>query len=476
MKTCKKFLAVLLSILMIASVIVVPAAAEEIAEPAAETYVSLLDMSGLRTGVFTQDDATAFPEGLAELGVSRGPYSGCGSNFYSGKQEIIELEDGSKAWKINFNKAMTGGGWYNDNKGLFVAQVAVPQNMVPYITSIKFDIVNASNGSLQYQAGVTSGSYLAKTMKESSVSTTTPDAPVDLNLSYDITALAKRKAYDAFNGGGTVIGNIDPTVDPIGSIYLSLKDAEAEDGGLGYAIIKDIGVTLSIPEEELPVTKEYSIFDLSEATVGATNTGNTEIIADVAAAGVSKFSSGWNANHAYNGTQEIVEVDGKKAWKINWDVAMKSNSNLCDVANEFMVKLPIPAKYAKYVTGVKADITNAAATQTGVAFGFYDGSNVSWKSGNNSYDQTIKSDVTDVVLERNIVDLKVRPSLYTACPTLTEAWTVGSATDVYLVMVSQGCNGTEGGYAIIKDIKLTVSAAPSVHENMPIEKEVSIFD
>lgn len=473
MKTCKKLLAVLLSLMMIASVIVIPATAEE---TAAENYVSLLDMSGLRAGVFTQDDNTAFPDGLADLGVSRAHFGGTGSDHYSGKQEIVKLEDGSNAWKINFNKAMTGGGWYWDNKGLFVAQVAVPQNMVPYITSIKLDMINGANGHLQYQVGVTSGSSLAKSMKESSGSNATPDAPVELNLSYDITTLGKRSAYDAFNGGGTVIGNIDPSVDPISSIYFSLKDAEAADGGLGYAIIKDIGVTLSIPVEDIPVAKEYSIFDLSEATVGATHTGDNAIIADVAAIGVSKFSSGWNASHAYTGTQEIVEVDGKKAWKINWDVAMKSNSNLCDVANEFMIKLPIPAKYAKYVTGVKADITNAAATQTGVAFGFYDGSKVSWKSGNNSYDQTVKPDVTDVVLERNIVDLKVRPDLYAGCPTLTEAWTVGSATDVYLVMVSQGCNGTEGGYAIIKDIKLTVSAAPSVHENMPIDKEFSIFD
>jgi len=475
-KICKKFLAVLLSILMIASVIVVPAYAEETTEPAAENYVSLLDMSGLRAGVFTQDDNTAFPAGLADLGVYRGPYNGCGSAYYSGKQEIIELEDGSNAWKINFNKAMTGGGWYNDNKGLFVANVAIPKNMAPYITSIKLDIINGANGSLQYQAGVVSGSYLAKTMKESYVSNATPDAPVELNLTYDITTLEKRGAYEAFNGGGTVVGKIDPDVDPISAIYFSLKDAEAADGGLGYAIIKDIGVTLSVPEEDLPVDKEYSIFDLSEATVGATNTGNTDIIADVAAIGVSQFSSGWKANHAYNGTQEIVEVDGKKAWKINWDIAMNPNANLCDVGNEFMVKLPIPAKFAKYVTGVKAEITNVAATQTGVAFGFYDGSNVSWKSGNNSYDQTIKSDVTDVVLERNIVDLKVRDSLYAACPTLTERWEVGSASSVYLVMVSQGCNGTEGGYAIIKDIKITVSAPQNFHDNLPIEKEVSIFD
>ena len=476
MNNCKKLLAVLLSIMMIASMIVIPAAAEEVVESAAENYVSLLDMSGLRAGLFTEDDNTAFPDGLAALGVSRGPYGGTGSAYYAGKQEIVELEDGSKAWKINFNKAMTGGGWYNDNKGLFVAQVAVPDNMVPYITAIKLDMVNGANGHLQYQVGVTSGSYLAKSMKESAGSSATPDAPVELNLSYDITSLNKRSAYDSFNGGGNVVGAMVPGTDDIGSVYFSLKDAESADGGAGYAIIKDIGVVLSIPAEDIPVDREYSIFDLSEATVGATNTGNTDIIADVAAAGVSKFSSGWNATHAYNGTQEIVEVDGKKAWKINWDVAMKTNANLCDVANEFMVKLPIPAKYIPYVTGVKAEIANSSAKTTSFAFGFSDGSKVSWKSGGNSFDQQVANTVTDIELERKVADLKVRDSLYAACPTLTDSWTVGSATSVYLVMVNSGCDGTEGGYAIIKDIKVTVSASEKIHDNMPIEKEISILD
>lgn len=685
MKTCKKLLAVLLSLMMIASVIVIPASAEE---AAAENYVSLLDMSGLRAGLFTEGDNTLFPDGLADLGVARGPYNGCGSEYYAGKQEIVELEDGAIAWKINFNKAMTGGGWYNDNKGLFVANVAVPDKYVPYITGIKMDMINASNGQLQYQFGVKTGSYLAKNMKESLGSTTTPDAPVELNLAYDITALNKRNAYGAFNGGGEVAGAMTYGED-IEYIYFSLKDTEAEDGGLGYAIIKDIGVTLSIPEADIPVEKEYSILDLTEANVGDTfegsaaiipgvkdatvagyngtgskftgkqeivevdgekawkihfntaqsgggymwdskelfavkiavptkylpyisgvgidvenktatslryvmgwentaglskfgstvttgtdvdvtkqvagatlytsvyscfNDGNSKsetpwafgddisyvylllregvtteaggtgyaIIKDISvtvkaapsvhenmptekeysifdlsesyvgakvdsgtvafpegveAGGVSKFSSGWEGSHKFNGSQEIVEVDGKKAWKINFDQAMKSNSNICDVANEFMIKVAIPTPYVPYVTSVKFDITNKSAKQLGYSVGITTGSNASWnRTGGNSYEATAATTVEEIVAERNVTELWKRASLYAACPTLTEKWTVGEATYVYILMTSQGCDGTEGGYAIINDITITVSASASQFAAMPVSTKVSAWD
>lgn len=234
---------------------------------------------------------------------------------------------------------------------------------------------------------------------------------------------------------------------------------------------------VAIPTNVVAETTQssYSILTFDNMNTGTkVNKGTVELPDGASLDGITDFSSGWNAYHNFDGSQEIVEIGGKKAWKINFDTAMAGLNNLCDVSNEFMIKIDIPTSYIPYVTGVKADITNASKNTLGISFGFTDGTNVSWNKGmGNSFEADYGSDKSSFIVERKIEDLWVRGDLYAACPTLTDKWTQGSAIAVYLVIVNKYCDGTEGGYILLNDIILDLSIPES---QIPKEKDISLLD
>lgn len=231
----------------------------------------------------------------------------------------------------------------------------------------------------------------------------------------------------------------------------------------------------------LPVTvtaetdNSYSIFNLKNMKKGTkVEKGIVALPSGAGLEGISTFSSGWQASHTFNGSQEIVETNGKKGWKINFDVAMNTNNNLCDVTNEFMIKVSIPSSVIPYVTGVKADISNASAKSLGISFGFIGGGKVSWLKGlGNSFEAIYNTSSSQISVERNISNLWKRSDLYAGCPSLTEVWETGVAEYVYLVIVSKGCDGSEGGYVIINDISLELSIPTT---QLPSEYDVNLLD
>lgn len=218
----------------------------------------------------------------------------------------------------------------------------------------------------------------------------------------------------------------------------------------------------------------YSIFNLEEVNVGAkVPSGTVALPNGMSLAGISEFSSGWQAGYAFDGSQEIIEKDGKKAWKINFDTPMSYYNNLCDVQNEFMIKIEIPPTAIPYVTGVKADITNNSAAALGISFGFTDGNSVSWLNGySNSFEKDY-NETGEITLVRNISDLWKRSELYATCPTLSEKWEVGAANSVYFVIVSKGCSGEEGGYVVINDISVNLSIPVN---QLLGEKDISLLN
>jgi len=239
-------------------------------------------------------------------------------------------------------------------------------------------------------------------------------------------------------------------------------------------IISVVAVPVNVAVAETAASS-YSILKFSNMNVGTKVNKGTVALPDGASLdGITAFSSGWNAYYNFDGSQEIVNVDGKTAWRINFETAMAGHNNLCDISNEFMIKIDIPSSFVPYVTGVEADITNASSNAIGVSFGLVDGSTVSWNNGmSNSFEADYYSSTKNIVIERNIADLWKRDELYAACPTLTEKWTYGTATAVYLVVVNKNCTGTEGDYILINDIKLNLSVPAN---QIPKEEEIKLLD
>lgn len=470
MKTCKKLLAVLLSLMMIASVIVVPATAEE---AAAENYVSLLDMSGLTAGTTTEDDAAALPEGLTEIGISRWTPGGCGLGaMYSGKQEIVELEDGSMGWKINYNKAATHNGHLWGSSGLLGFKVTIPESMVPYVNGIKLNVDNATTGGLRYRFGVSDGSKYATTNSNGPLALATGTSAV---TEFTTTQL---RAYNSIFAATNTVALSETTWVDSGydskEIYVIMSDSAAAEGGTGYTVIKDIGVTLSIPVEDIPVEKDYSIFDLTDAAVGTTTTGDSAVV-PAGVAGVSRWAFGQGCTY-HTGTQEIVEVNGKKALKVYFDVAGKQNGWIYGSKGVYAVKITVPAKYAPYVSAIHADVTAATVGSTAYRFGVTNGSAIGIVNDAGVDSATNNATTT---ITKKVSDMQLASGTYAAFHDgASGKWSDSGneITDLFFLVTDQGAVDGGTGYIIINDISVTVNASPSVHENMPIEKDFSIFD
>lgn len=478
MKTCKKLLAVLLSLMMIASVVIIPASAEDTAT--ADNYVSLLDFSGIRAGIFSEGDATAFPAGIADQGVVRATYNGIGvsgsnGTKYSGKQEIVKLEDGSKGWKINYNVQTSGNADMHAHKNIFVVKFAVPSEYVPYIQGVKAEIVNGATGRLITRLGVKGSSGYGKSARYHDYEGVGTVEGTDVTIEHALSELNKQTdAWGHFNGNTTYSGTW-ATGDDITELYLYMTDASGVEGGTGYAIIKDIAVNLTIPVEDIPVTQEVSLWDLSDKALGELDSyplNTSEFIAD-------------NRYAQYDGTKEVVEnAEGKKVLKL--DLNSASFKTACSPSDRivegnfepvYSIKVNVPTDYVQYVQSIKIKFNKQSAMHIAYNFGLTDGTNYSKRNDNGV---TMGTAVTgEQVISYTPAQL-AKVNAYSAGSWSSYAnatkWD-NSFTDLFLWLSAIVPEGTEdAGYITIEDISITLTAAQSVIDAFPISKEYSIFD
>lgn len=233
------------------------------------------------------------------------------------------------------------------------------------------------------------------------------------------------------------------------------------------------------------VEKYISLLDL--APIAANTSCTSGLPVGLNAVGVSAFNPNWALKHTFDGTQEIVRVNGgPKSWKLNFTTAMANKNWLNDISNEFSIRLAVPTEYVPYITAIKADLTNGSAKKLCYKFGITDGTHTSCFDPDNSgtgYDATASAgDITNgtpLVIQRQISSLYKAPisDCHKPTPGLTEQWATGdNITYVYLVLVSRGCTGTEGGFVRINDIGITITTTEEVVEVLPEERTYNLFD
>ncbi|MGI6279730.1 MAG: hypothetical protein ACOYJS_04130, partial [Acutalibacteraceae bacterium] len=201
--------------------------------------------------------------------------------------------------------------------------------------------------------------------------------------------------------------------------------------------------------------------------------------------GITKYAAGWQPSYNFIGSQKIVEnYDGSKGWRINFDFPTTTGIQWNQIPNEFSIKIPVPAEFAPYVIGIRADITDATANTLYMNFGVSDGTNCSSYSATttNAFDRTISGnnveDPVSMIEEKRITELyKERvTSMNTPHTNLDTMWQEGDdITYLYLVLYDAGGAGTEGSYMVINDIGIIISMTDETGDTV-IERNVQLFD
>lgn len=292
MKKCKKIQALVLSILLILSVVVVPAAVAETTTVKTTKYISLLDLSTIPTGTTC---TSGLPEGITNLGISTFSANTIGHKFTS-TQEIVEGESGKKAWKLDVSAATTGSSNYYDivNKNnSFSIKFDVPAKYLPYIKGICADFDTAVTGNVRFKFGVIdSNSYNKEgyasrfgskpgNWADGTFTKVTDNATEvsEYKVEKDITSLYRCHQNQIQNGFATTDTALSETwseedKETITNIYLCISRNTGTASSGDYVIINDIGITIEGTEDELnsiPDTKTLNLFDLSQNTVGSTS-------------------------------------------------------------------------------------------------------------------------------------------------------------------------------------------------------------
>ena len=206
------------------------------------------------------------------------------------------------------------------------------------------------------------------------------------------------------------------------------------------------------------VEKKVSLFDLSELSVGE-------------AAELPDGIEWWSGRNTYTGTREVVEVNGKKALKQNFNAAVGSwnTGNLVETnAGKTALKLSIPKVYAPYIKAINLDVTNNTESSIKYEFGILNGTMYSKKAKTNDdfsgVNISYTADLTKLYksndwwwVDHYGINYKLEDGTEKVLYWTTED--IATATEVFLILSTpkSGCDGTEGLNLIINDISLTLS-------------------
>lgn len=417
MKTFKKLLAVILSVMMLLSVVVLPATAEGTAAAAETTiskYISLLDLSKTTLN----DKKTGVPSGIPNWSVF---YSTSIANGFTGNQEIVQNNDGSRSWKLYFDTATNNGGYLNGYKNNMIAvKFAIPAEYAKLVSGIKLDYTNGvvsggtTTGDVLYgQFGISDGTDYSAVKRTgttdiSVVGTADGTASVleanvnDLFVvtadSKMISAEKKNIAEDAKWSYGTEFAYV--------YLVLTARRCGGDEGS--WAAINDIGITISGTEEDfanIATTETYDLLNLDEMELGMVGTDSAY------ADGVEEFmikngSSSNDMTKAYSGSKEVIEnADGSRSLKLDLTSIEFSRSATDTQATRnrifeggyhntngtvYMLKLAVPSNHVHLVDSIKIGVNKQTTADVVYAFGVTDGTYYS-KIGNSAnyyYDGT----------------------------------------------------------------------------------------
>lgn len=377
MKNIKKLLALVLSILMIATIVIIPASAED----TITKDFNLLNLDNVEVGA------------LEELPASISTYR----YSFNGDMEVVDLGEGAKGLKVS-TKTMTGTGSDKIAEGsyenMFGIKLNVPAASVALAKGIKLKINKQTNKTIVYNFGITDGSNYSKVSETNSM---LYDDAAATDITVERTMSQLKKNDDEWYWGHW--GNPgDPWTDNFTHLYFCFG-AVTTDEADPYIVIEEMSLVLEGTAEEidaatsLKISKTIELLDLSEAQVGA----------------LSDYPNG-AASYRYGLKNElsVVELEnGSKALKINTANMTGNGSDKIDEGgyeNMFGMGIQIPYQYSPYISKITLKLEKNTTATLVHNFGVASGDAFS-KFGecNDLMSPAVYGDTT---FERDINDLK----------------------------------------------------------------------
>jgi len=478
MSKSKRILAVLLSVIMIASVVCVHTVASDFAVAAATENASstetltkhLIDFSTSEVATNISEDA--WPSGIYKMDYEDFSYN---SNI---SVDIAE-DNGEKFLKFNYDQSnnvtsattIADRGRYND---IFL-KVSVPFNYIKYVESFEVDMIYnyaKSTGGEQsktyYILGIGNGNgALGKSTDASHASFERMTEVQRLTVKKNITDLGMFTGdnYKNFLGDIKNLSSIakwdletahaQHNIDII--IMVSPPDIlNATDRAADYYFgIKDVSITFDAAAEKA-INKDISVLDIEDASVGSAYTGANVIPEGIY--GISAWTpDGCGLGAAYSGKQQIVKANGKNAWKINFNKSAVHHGWLWGSSGLYGMKINVPKAYTPYITKVNIEIENHTAGELIYRLGVTDGTNYGTNSANG---YCVSSEKGDTTLSLNMSDIFAFGDIFAATHNGTSQGSWGNmgydVTQIYFIASDSSATEGGSGYIVIKDITFTI--------------------
>ncbi len=499
MKSFKKLLAVMLSLMMIASVVVLPASAEgeeTTTETVTRTY-NLLDMSDHEVGAFNG----TYPEGVSKLTAWRQ----CnGENaYFDGGINVVKNASDKNVLQLDLSTATFNRSAkhtrFTESGGIgtvYKLKLNIPTKLLPYVKNVSMNLDKQTSGGIVYNLG-----FMGYKNSDSTVRYSKPGSCDVYSIDYATTGIVNKTVApeniyitDEYGSGGAYgeVSDTSPkwrgsedtfTMTSAWLILSAYGNGSTEVDG--YVNIEDISVTVEADPDILDAyTASYSIFDLSEATVGETVSGSASSLpSGLSVVGINRFTEGIYGVGYHTGSQQIVKSGGKKALKVNFDVASKQKDQFgYGASGVYGLTVNVPSGYIPYVTGINITLDNATAGGLAYRFGVTNGEKYGFVKAN-GYETATKGN--DVVISKNLSDLNTyaksgtTSAIYMATNNGTSEgkWADLGLETTKLVLFMTG-QDTENltGYAVIKDISLELTASQRQFDAMPITKRINLLD
>lgn len=390
MKTCKKLLAVLLSVLLLASAVVIPVAAEE--EPELVTrYISLLDLSKIDVG--TSVTGGGLVRGLDHLKYSTlNGYNNI-SHSIKDKQEVVAVDDpddlDGKGLDLTLNSPGKNANLY-DIPNEFAVQVPIPGFYVEYLESIslKLDAYN-KDSTVKYRFGVSTPSYSIQRYAtpgnwEDANINKSDDLPNSVNFTHVLTNTYKVPNSKVFGKYDTTDKwTKEDTLDITHAFLIIAKASEQETQE--HITIKDFGITIKATQEELdaiPESADQQVFDFSDIPEGELTTYPEGVVEE-------RYRGGRELYPA-EAKSVVTNEEGKKVFKLDCTktpITYTSSGNRFEehkFSRVHSMKIDIPANHVKLVRSISITFNKQTTGKLVYNFGVTDGTMYSKHTDSNN--------------------------------------------------------------------------------------------
>lgn len=301
MKMTKKFLSLLLSVLMLFSSCIVAFADSDSADTVIEKKISLWDLSPLTEG------SSALPAGASYFNEAH-----TAENSYGGTKTVIENADGTKAFKLSFDAANndSDGGNLSGTKKLAL-KLEIPSKYAPYITAVNAEINNTASANIKYELGLTNGTTWSKRWQTNDQFTGVK------SLSNSISTLHEASVSNLCWWTSNLSSNYwtADTVKSATHVFLLLGaptvTVSDDTTEYDYALINDISITVSATKAQLDEIENSwkTLYDFEDGNVGTISTDANAY----AVTGTDKASSG-NGAFFFQNTNKVQNWGDQDKW------------------------------------------------------------------------------------------------------------------------------------------------------------------